>query len=153
MPPRVLDGLEGLQAMVGQSLGQSDWFEVTQQRVNQFADGTGDDQWIHCDPERAKREMPDGKTIAHGYLTLSLLQALQSSIYEIRNVSRGINYGANKLRFVAPVQVGSRVRLVQTIKAVEPIDGGVRLVAESAFEIENQSKPALVIETVGLLFR
>src|SRR5271156_90611 len=128
---RVFRSFDELRAAVGQELGVSDWMEITQARINTFADATGDHQWIHVDVERAKREMPDGKTIAHGFLTLSLLAGLAHQVYAIRKRSRGINYGSNRVRFTAPVQVGSRVRLHQTLKTVEDIDGGVRLTFDS----------------------
>src|SRR5512138_3289386 len=102
---------------VGRELGPSDWMTVDQPMIDKFAEATGDHQWIHVDVERAKREMPGGKTIAHGYLTLSLLPRLTKSIYQIKNRSRGINYGSNKVRFTAPVPAGSRVRLHLTLKA------------------------------------
>ena len=149
----IIDGIDRLADHVGRVFGPSDWRTITQEMIDGYAEVTGDRQWIHCDPERARREMPGGKTIAHGYLTLSLLQVLQTGLYEVRHVSRALNYGANKLRFIAPVPVDSRVRLLQTMKAVEPIEGGVRLIAEATFEIEGQTRPALVVETIGLYFR
>src|SRR5207342_3856292 len=121
---------------VGQEIGVSDWVEVSQDHINQFAEATGDHQWIHVDVERAKRDMPGGKTIAHGYLTLSLLPRLSHNILHIRKRSRGINYGSNKVRFTAPVPAGSRVRLHQTLKNVEDIEGGVRMTFDSQIEVE-----------------
>jgi acyl dehydratase len=120
--------------------------------IDKFAEATGDHQWIHVDVERAKKEMPGGKTIAHGYLTLSLLPRLSHNILHIRKRSRGINYGSNKVRFTAPVPAGSRVRLHQTLKNVEDIEGGVRLTFESQIEVEGSSRPALVAENIGLAF-
>src|ERR1700693_4525305 len=120
-----------LLAYEGKEIGVSDWYTVTQDQINKFAEATGDHQWIHVDVERAKREMPGGKTIAHGYLTLSLLPRLSHAIYTIRKRSRGINYGSNKVRFTAPVPAGSRVRLHQTLKNVEDIEGGVRMTFDS----------------------
>src|SRR5690349_3722088 len=137
---------------VGQEIGVSDWVEVTQQKIDKFAEATGDHQWIHVDVERAKRDMPGGKTIAHGYLTLSLLPRLTHGIYTIRKRSRGINYGSNKVRFTAPVPAGSRVRLHQTLRNVEDIEGGVRMTFDSQIEIEGSTRPALVAETMGLAF-
>src|ERR1700750_1782258 len=137
---------ETVASLAGQEIGVSDWVEITQDRINAFADATGDHQWIHVDVERAKREMPGGKTIAHGYLTLSLLPRLSHGIYTIRRRSRGINYGSNKVRFTAPVPAGSRVRLHQTLKNVEDIEGGVRLTFDSQIEVEGSSRPALVGE-------
>lgn len=141
-----------MNAHIGQKLGTSDWVLVDQTMINKFAEATGDHQWIHVDVERAKQEMPNGKTIAHGFLTLSLLPLLSDTCYAIRKRSRGINYGSNKVRFTAPVPAGSRVRLHQTLKAVEPIEGGVRIFTESSVEIEGQSRPALVAETISLAY-
>ena len=137
---------------IGKALGSSDWITVDQAMIDKFADATGDHQWIHVDVERAKREMPDGKTIAHGYLTFSLVAGLAHQVYAIRRRSRGINYGSNRVRFTGPVQVGSRVRLTQTLKNVEDIEGGVRMTFESTMEIEGGTRPALVAETLNLAF-
>jgi acyl dehydratase len=137
---------------VGKEVGTSEWVLINQATINAFADATGDHQWIHVDIERAKKEMPNGKTIAHGYLTLSLLPRLSAGVYRIRHTSRGINYGSNKVRFTAPVPVGSRVRLRQVLKAVEDIKGGVRLTFESTVELENSDKPALIAEALVLAF-
>src|ERR1700709_1951888 len=137
---------------VGTILGTSEWLTVTQEMINTFADATGDHQWIHVDVERARKEMPGGKTIAHGYLTLSLLPRLSATIYRVKHTSRGINYGSNKVRFTAPVPAGARVRLQQTLKAVEDIKGGVRLTFESTVEIEGSDRPALVAEALVLAF-
>jgi acyl dehydratase len=139
-------------AHIGKTIGTSDWVLVDQAMINAFADATGDHQWIHVDVERAKKEMPGGRTIAHGYLTLSLLPRLGDTIYRIRNTSRAINYGANKVRFTNPVPSGSRVRLHYTLKHVEDIKGGVRLTFDSTVELEGGDKPALVAEAVFLAF-
>jgi acyl dehydratase len=141
-----------LKAYIGKSIGTSEWVQVDQPMINAFADATGDHQWIHVDVERAKQEMPGGRTIAHGYLTLSLLPRLSDSVYRIRKTSRGINYGSNKLRFTAPVPVGSRVRLHQVLKTVDDIKGGVRLTFESTVELEGGDKPALITEALVLAF-
>src|SRR6476660_7056062 len=143
---------ETVATLAGQEIGVSDWVEVSQDRINRFADATGDHQWIHVDVERAKREMPGGKTIAHGYLTLSLLPRLSHGILHIRKRSRGINYGSNRVRFTAPVPAGARVRLHQTLKNAEDIDGGVRMTFDSQIEVEGSSRPALVAENIGLAF-
>ena len=148
----VVDRPADMKAHIGKSLGTSDWVLVDQAMIDKFADATGDHQWIHVDVARAAREMPNGKTIAHGFLTLSLLAGLAHQIYEIRQRSRGINYGSNKVRFTAPVSVGSRVRLRQTLKNVEDIDGGVRLTFDSQMEVEGASRPALVAETLSLAY-
>jgi acyl dehydratase len=141
-----------MKAHIGKKLGTSEWIVVDQPRINAFAEATGDHQWIHVDVERAKKEMPGGKTIAHGYLTLSLLAGLGGLVYRVRKTSRGINYGSNKVRFTAPVPAGSRVRLHQSLKAVDDIQGGVRLTFDSTIELEGSEKPALVAETLALVF-
>jgi acyl dehydratase len=139
-------------AHAGKELGTSEWVTVDQAMIDRFAEVTGDHQWIHVDVARAKREMPGGKTIAHGYLTLSLIPRLSQSIWRIAKRSRGINYGSNKIRFLNPVTAGSRVRLVQTLKAAEPIEGGQRLIFEAKVEIEGETRPALIAETIALVF-
>jgi acyl dehydratase len=141
-----------MKAYIGKLVGSSEWVLVDQTMINAFADATGDHQWIHVDVDRAKKEMPNGTTIAHGYLTLSLLPRLGASIFRVRHTSRGINYGSNKVRFTAPVPAGSRVRLHQVLKAVEDIPGGVRMTFDSTVEIEGGGKPALVAETLVLAF-
>ena len=141
-----------MKAYIGKPVGSSEWVLVDQTMIDAFANATGDHQWIHVDVDRAKKEMPNGTTIAHGYLTLSLLPRLGASIYRVRNTSRGINYGSNKVRFTAPVPAGSRVRLHQVLKAVEDISGGVRMTFDSTVEIEGGGKPALVAETLVLAF-
>jgi len=141
-----------MKAHIGKQIGTSEWVLVDQAMIDKFAEATGDHQWIHVDVARAKQEMPGGKTIAHGYLTLSLLPRLSHDILQIRQRSRGINYGSNKVRFTAPVPAGSRVRLHQTLKNVEDIEGGVRLTFDSRIEVEGSSRPALVAENIGLAF-
>ncbi|MBV8096001.1 MAG: MaoC family dehydratase [Acetobacteraceae bacterium] len=136
----------------GKKLGSSDWVLIDQAMIHRFADATGDHQWIHVDTERARREMPGGKTIAHGFLTLSLLPRLSDTVYSIRKRSRGINYGANKVRFTAPVPSGSRIRLHQTLKAAEPVAGGQKLIFESTVEVEGQARPALFAETIVAVY-
>ncbi len=141
-----------MDAQVGKPLGSSSWFVITQSMIDKFAEATGDHQWIHVDVDRAKREMPGGKTIAHGFLTLSLLPRLSQEIVAIRKRSRALNYGSNKVRFTGPVPVGSRIRLTQILKASEKVDGGRRLVYEATIEIEGSTRPALVAETITLVF-
>ncbi len=141
-----------MDAHVGKPLGASAWFVVTQSMIDKFADATGDHQWIHVDIERAKRDMPGGKTIAHGFLTLSLIPRLSQEVVSIRRRSRALNYGSNKVRFTSPVPVGSRIRLSQSLKASEPVEGGRRLVYEATIEIEGSARPALVAETITLVF-
>jgi acyl dehydratase len=136
-----------LESVVGKELGSSEWHEITQERVNAFADVTGDRQWIHVDPERAAAG-PFGGTIAHGYLTLSLLPALMSEVWRVEGVRMGINYGLNRVRFPAPVPVRSRVRVVGRLKEIAPVEGGVQGVVEATIEIEGGAKPAAVAETV-----
>src|SRR5882672_1938881 len=123
--------------LVGRELGPSEWVTVDQAMIDKFADATGDHQWIHVDVERAKRELPGGKTIAHGYLTLSLLPRLAPTLMAITGRRRGVNYGSNKVRFISPVPAGSRIRLRQRlVNAEETKDGGVRITSEMTMEVE-----------------
>jgi len=147
MAPVELKDLDGL---VGQEVGVSEWLEITQERVNEFADATGDHQWIHIDVERAKREI--GGPIAHGYLTLSLIPFLSHGLLPVKGVTRGINYGSDKVRFTGMVRVGKRVRLRQKLLSVEPKSGGVQVKNLCTIEIEGEERPACVAETIGLLF-
>ncbi|MES2189408.1 MAG: MaoC family dehydratase [Pseudomonadota bacterium] len=140
-----------LLAHVGQKLGTSDWFTIEQQHIDDFARNTGDDFWIHTDTERAAREMPDGKTIAHGLFTLALVPLLQRKIFRIEKRGKGLNYGSNKVRYTAPVPVGSRVRLHQTLAAAERSGNGTRITTRCEFEIEGSDKPALVAEFLLLI--
>ena len=144
---------EELPALAGQEIGVSDWVEIDQDRVNKFADATGDHQWIHLDVERAKKEMPGGKTIAHGYLTLSLIPWLAGNFLRIEGVTRGINYGSNKVRFTSMVPVGSRVRARSKLLSVEPRGGGMQLTSEVTIEIEGAPRPACIAETIGIVFK
>ena len=138
---------------VGKELGPSEWLTVTQDMIDKFADATGDHQWIHVDVERARKEMPGGKTIAHGYLTLSLLPQLAPTLLKVNRRKRGVNYGSNKIRFTNPVPAGSRIRLKQTIKNVEDVpDNGVRITSEMVIEVEGQERPALVAEVLGIQY-
>ena len=142
-----------LKQHIGKTLGPSDWITVDQAMIDKFAEVTGDHQWIHVDVERAKKEMPGGKTIAHGYLTLSLLPRLAPTLLKVNKRKRGINYGSNKIRFTNPVPAGSRIRLKQTIKAVEDVpDNGVRITSEMVIEVEGQERPALVAEVLGIQY-
>ena len=141
-----------LPKLAGQDMGTSDWVLIDQDRINKFADATGDHQWIHVDVERAKTQMPGGKTIAHGYLTLSLIPMLGAQIMSITGVSRGINYGSNKVRFTNMVPVGSRVRAKQKLLAAEPKAGGLQLTNEMTIEIEGQDRPACIAETISLVY-
>ena len=142
-----------LVAYAGKEIGVSDWYTVTQEQINKFADATGDHQWIHVDVERCKTEMPGGKTIAHGWLTLSLVPRLASTLYRVKHRSRGINYGANRVRFTGMVPAGSRIRLKLTVKSVEPVaNGGTRITNESTMELEGSDRPVLVAETIGVTY-
>jgi acyl dehydratase len=143
------DTLDELRGAAGTHLGWTEWMEVDQDRVNLFADATGDHQWIHVDPERAKAG-PFGGPIAHCYLTLSLGPNLLPKTVEIRGFSMGVNYGANKVRFPSPVPVGSKVRLGVTLLGVDDVAGGVQCELELAFEVEGKDKPACVAQ---VLFR
>lgn len=147
---RVFRDADEIFAAVGESLGTSDWVEVTQERVDLFAEATGDHQWIHVDAERARSASPFGGPIAHGYLSLSLLPALGWQIYSTEGATMGVNYGSNKVRFPAPVPVGSRLRLSSVLlEATRRPDGAVHMVVEQTLEIEGQPKPAVVAETVS----
>ena len=139
-----------VQSLVGQETGVSDWTEVTQERVNRFAEATGDHQWIHVDVERATREI--GGPIAHGFLTLSLIPMLGAQILHIEGVTRGINYGCNKVRFTGMVRVGKRVRMRQKLLSAEPKSGGLQLTNECTVEIEGEERPACVAETLSVIY-
>jgi len=142
---------QDMKQWVGKELGVSDWVTVDQKRIDTFADATGDHQWIHVDVERAKQKLPTKNTIAHGFLTLSMVAGMH--VYEIKKKSRGINYGLNKVRFTNMVPTGSRVRLRQKCLNVEDAkDGGVRIYTESTIEIEGQDRPALVAETIAVVY-
>src|SRR3954447_24877164 len=148
MAQTTVEGIEGVQSLVGKELGTSDWVEITQERVNQFAEATGDHQWIHVDPERANRESPFGGPIAHGYLTLSLIPMLLPQIVEITGFRMGVNYGTEKVRFPSPVPVGSRVRAGATLDSAIPFGGGVQMNITVTVEVEGASKPAMVATAV-----
>jgi acyl dehydratase len=141
-----------LPGLVGTELGTSDWHEVTQEHVNQFADATGDHQWIHVDVERAKRESPFGGPIAHGYLTLSLVVPLVAQVLTVTDVAMGVNYGLNKVRFPAPVPVGSKVRMRATVQAVDDIPGGAQITMLHTFEVEGGEKPVCVAEALSRVY-
>ncbi|MQA08149.1 MAG: dehydratase [Pseudonocardiaceae bacterium] len=147
MAATVAVGIDGLKELVGEDLGYTDWMEITQDRVNQFADATGDHQWIHVDPERAK-DGPFGGTIAHGYLTLSLTPVFMPQLIEIQGFSMGINYGCDRVRFPSPVPVGSKLRCGAVIDEVTDIKGGVQMRVTLTFEAEGQDKPACVATIV-----
>jgi acyl dehydratase len=147
---RVFSSFEEIEAAAGEEIGTSEWVEITQERVDKFADATGDHQWIHVDVERAK-DGPFGGTIAHGYLTLSLVPWLGSQVFELDTPGAKLNYGVNKVRFPNPVRVGSRVRAKVAVGEVTDIPAGKQLTLKYVVEIEDQDKPACVAETVVLL--
>jgi acyl dehydratase len=144
---RIFHGIQELAAAAGEELGTSDWLVVDQERVNTFADATGDHQWIHVDTEKAAAG-PFGGTIAHGMLTLSLLPAFLPQIYRVDGVTMAINYGLNKVRFPAPVPVGSRLRATSRIATVTPLDGAVQAELSTTIEIEGGAKPACVAASI-----
>src|SRR6266571_3719805 len=149
----VVEYPKDLKEHIGRELGPSDWMTVDQAMIDKFAEATGDHQWIHVDVERAKREMPGGKTIAHGYLTLSLVPRLGATLVKVAKRRRGINYGSNKIRFTNVVPAGSRVRLRSKIAKVEPVpDNGFRITTEVTIEVEGQERPALVAEIMGIQY-
>ena len=139
---------------IGTELGPSDWMTVDQKIIDKFAEATGDHQWIHVDVERAKREMPGGKTIAHGYLTLALVPRMAQTLVKVTARKRGLNYGSNKVRFTNAVPAGARIRLRSyKLKSVEPMDGnGVRVISEATVEVEGQERPALVAEIISVQY-
>jgi acyl dehydratase len=142
------DHLSDLKDLVGQTLGSSGWITVDQQRINQFAESTGDHQWIHVDPERAASG-PFGATIAHGFLTLSLLPEMGATAFEVKDVRMGVNYGLNRVRFTAPVPVNSRVRGHFKLTAFDEIEGGAQLTVEVSMEREGVAKPVCVAESLS----
>jgi acyl dehydratase len=148
----VIEGSDGLKALVGQHVGYSEYVEISQERVNQFAEATGDFQWIHIDPVRAAKESPFGGPIAHGYLTLSLGPMLGPTVYQVSGVKMGVNYGANKVRFMAPVPVGAKLRLGVKVLAVDDIAGGFQATLEYTFEVEGAAKPSCVAEVIFRMY-
>ena len=148
---RVFNGADELKAAVGEQLGASDWVTVDQKQIDTFAEATGDHQWIHVDVEKAKAG-PFGGTIAHGYLTLSLLPVFSAQIYKIENVKMGINYGLNKVRFTSPVPVNSRLRGSFELLEVSEVQGGVQVVNKVTVEIEGNERPACVAEWVTRVY-
>ena len=147
---RVFTTFEEIEAAAGEEIGTSDWVEITQERVNQFADATGDHQWIHVDVERATAG-PFGGTIAHGYLTLSLVSWLGSMVFTLQTPGAKLNYGVNKVRFPHPVRVGSRIRNTVSVGEVTDLPSGKQLTLKHVVEIEGEDKPACVAESVVLL--
>ena len=142
-----VNGIDELKKLAGGDLGTSEWIEVTQERIDTFADATGDHQWIHVDPERAA-EGPFGAPIAHGYLTLSLFIPLFTELLDVQGVTTKVNYGLNKVRFPSPVKVGSRIRLAARLAEVEEVPGGVQITVDGTIEIEGATKPAAVLQSL-----
>ncbi len=138
-------------AFVGQPLGTSDWLTIDQERIDGFARATGDDFWIHVDTERAAREMPGGRTIAHGLMLLGLVPLLQRQIFTVQHRGKGLNYGSNRVRYTAQVPVGSRVRLRQSVLAAERLTAGMRITTDCVIELEGSERPAVVAEFILLL--
>ncbi len=149
---RLITSIEDAKAMEGEEVGLSDWTVIDQNRIDQFAEATTDYQWIHVDTERAARELPDGKTIAHGYLTLALIPALTGNFIEVKNLTRAINFGVNKVRFYTPVPSGARVRARVTVLQARRRAGALLLTSEVRIEVEGERKPACVAETLGMYF-
>ena len=148
MASTVLDGPDDVRAHLGRHLGHSEWIEIDQDRVNLFADATGDHQWIHVDPERATKG-PFGAPIAHGYLTLSISNLFLPQIVEVRGFSAGVNYGVDKVRFPSPVKVGARIRAGAELTAISEVNGGLQTTIVITIDIEGGSKPACVIESLS----
>ncbi|MDX3588410.1 MaoC family dehydratase [Streptomyces europaeiscabiei] len=146
-----VNGIDELKKLAGSDLGTSEWIEVTQERIDTFADATGDHQWIHVDPVKAA-EGPFGAPIAHGYLTLSLFIPLFTELLDVEGVSTKVNYGLNKVRFPSPVKVGSKIRLVGRLASVEDVPGGVQITVDGTIEIEGAPKPAAVLQSLSRFY-
>lgn len=148
----IIKSIDDAKLLVGEEVGLSDWAVIDQHRIDQFAEATSDHQWIHVDIERAAKEMPGGKTIAHGYLTLALIPALTQKFVEFENLARAINFGLNKVRFYTPVPVGSRLRGRATVLKARQRAGALLLTSQVRIEVEGQRKPACVAEILGMFF-
>jgi acyl dehydratase len=146
-----VNGIDELKTKVGDELGVSEWHEVTQDKIDAFAEVTGDDQWIHIDPDRAK-ETPFGGTIAHGYYTLSLAPRFSYDLFKLEGVAFGLNYGLNKVRFPAPMPVGDKVRMRMELQSVDDIPGGAQITMKLTFERENGDKPVCVAESLSRVY-
>jgi acyl dehydratase len=140
----IIDNIEALPALVGRELATSDWFTVEQSRIQTFADATGDQQWIHVDPERARRESPFGAAVAHGYLTLSMLPAMIESCLRVDGIAMAVNYGLDRVRFAAPVPAGGRIRARIVLERLTPFPGGVQAHLAASIELEGSDKPACI---------
>lgn len=152
MAATVLEGIDAVRDAVGTHLGMTDWTEVTQERIDRFADATGDHQWIHVDVERARAESPFGSPVAHGYLTLAMTNEFLPRIVEVRGVSMGVNYGVDKVRFPTPVPVGARVRAGAELVAVDDVPGGVQTTMRVTVEVEGSDKSACVVEALSRFY-
>lgn len=150
--PYIINSVDDARALEGKEIGLSDWIVMDQQRIDQFAEATSDHQWIHVDTERAGKELPDGKTIAHGYLTLAMIPALTGDFLEFPSLARAINFGVNKVRFYTPVQSGVRVRARATVLQARSRGGALLLTSDVRIEVEGERKPACVAETLGMYF-
>lgn len=145
---KIFNGIDDVVAAEGTDLGTTDWVEIDQERIDKFADATGDRQWIHVDPERAA-EGPFGTTIAHGFLTLSLLPVLQHQLYRVDGIKMAVNYGLDKVRFITPVPVGAKVRATATISKIARLDSAVQAHLITTIEVEGAAKPACVVESIA----
>lgn len=148
----IVRSIEDAKALEDTEVGVSDWVVVDQERINRFAQATDDFQWIHVDEERAARELPGGKTIAHGYLTLSLIPSLTKGFVEVKNLERAINFGSNKVRYYAMVPVGARVRARTVLKQARKRGNALHIISETTIEVDGERKPACVAETIGVFF-
>lgn len=148
----VIRSIEEARSLEGQEIGISDWITIDQKRIDRFAEATNDFQWIHVDKERAVRELPNGRTIAHGYLILALVPALTSDFVKVENLARALNFGCNKVRFYTMVPDGSRVRARATVLQARKRGGALHLISEVRIEVEGEKKPACVAETIGMFF-
>ena len=148
----LIKSIEDAKALEGKEVGLSDWVQIDQQKIDRFAKATGDFQWIHVDVERAEKELPNGKTIAHGYFTLALIPALTVDFIKVENLARAINFGCNKIRFYSPVPVGSRVRCRVTVVRARKRSGVLHLLSQVRVEVEGVHKPACIAETISMYF-
>lgn len=148
----IVRSIDDAKALEGQEVGVSEWMTIDQARIEKFAGATDDFQWIHVDKERAARELPEGKTIAHGYLTLALIPSLTGDFVEVPNLIRAINFGCNKVRFYTAVPTGARVRARATVLQARKRGGALHLTSEVKIEVEGERKPACIAETIGIYF-
>lgn len=149
---RIIKSIDDAQSLIGEEVGLSDWMLIDQHRIDQFAEATADHQWIHVDTERAARELPDGKTIAHGYLTIALIPALTCNFIHVENLVRTVNFGLNKVRFIAPIPVGSRLRGRSIVLQAQQRADALLLTSRVRIEVEGQKQPACVAETLSMYF-